>query len=140
MDNSAAEIGQPMRSRSSGKAGQIVRRTARVDGRSKAALAVKAKLAAYASRLGPAVDAVEQAARLRAAELGAVADQLRAARLRGEPIDVVELTKAQGYADRAERALSVDRKPSQPAPAPNTIAGKRLADLIRERERARMRE
>jgi len=71
---------------------------------------VKAKLASYDARLGTAADAVETAARLTAAELAAVADDLRAARLRGEPVDLNALAKAQGYADRAERALGLDRK------------------------------
>jgi len=83
---------------------------------------VKAKLASYDARLGPAADAVELAARLKAAELAAVADDLRAARLRGEPVDVNALTKAQGYADRAERALGIDRKPEPKGPS--------LADYI----------
>jgi hypothetical protein len=106
MSNSAAEVA----SRSPADSAPPRRRIARVDGRSKAALRVKAKLASYDARLGPAADAVETAARLTAAELAAVADDLRAARLRGEPVDLNALAKAQGYADRAERALGLDRK------------------------------
>jgi hypothetical protein len=71
---------------------------------------VKARLAGYDARLGPAADAVEQAARLTAAELAGIADDLRAARLRGEPVDLHALDKAQLRAERAERALGLDRK------------------------------
>jgi len=106
MSNSAAELSH----RSPADSAPARRRIARVDGRSRAALRVKAKLASYDARLGTAADAVETAARLTAAELAAVADDLRAARLRGEPVDLNALAKAQGYADRAERALGLDRK------------------------------
>jgi hypothetical protein len=71
---------------------------------------VKAKLASYDARLGTAADAVETAARLTAAELAAIADDLRAARLRGEPVDPNELDKAQLRADRAEHRLGLNRK------------------------------
>ena len=106
MSNSAAE----MASRSPADSAPVRRRIARVDGRSRAALAVKARLAGYDARLGPAADAVEMAARQTAAELAVIADDLRAAQLRGEPVDPNALAKAQGYADRAERSLGLDRK------------------------------
>ena len=99
----------------SGTDAALTRRRKHVDGRSRAALNVKAKLASYAERLGPAADAVALAERRKAAELACLADDLRAARLRGEAVDLNELHKAQGYADRAERSLLLDkREPARP--------------------------
>jgi hypothetical protein len=105
LENTAA-----MPSRSAPDSAPVRRRIVRIDGRSRAALAVKARLASYDARLGTAADAVETAARLTAAELAAIADDLRAARLRGETVDPNELDKAQLRADRAERRLGLDRK------------------------------
>jgi hypothetical protein len=103
------------------------RRIARIDGRSRAALRVKAKVAAYAVRLG-ATDAVLLAACHRAAELGVIAEDLRAMQLRGEPVDLGAMAKAQGLADRAERALGLDRK--------REPEGETIADIMREADDA----
>jgi len=103
-------------SRSPADSGPTRRRIARIDGRSRIALRVKAKVAGYAARLGGGADAVTLASYQKAAELAVVAEDLRAKQLRGEPVDLGEMAKAQGLADRAERALGLDRK-RQPAPA-----------------------
>ena len=90
--------------------GTTRRRIARIDGRCKVALRVKAKVAGYVARLGAAADAVALAAYQKAAELAVVAEDLRAKQLRGEPVDLDAMAKAQGLADRAERALALDRR------------------------------
>jgi len=96
------------------------RRIARVDGRSKAAKRVKELAAGYIAQLGGGVaDAATLAAVQKAAELAAVAEELRGRALRGESVDLGEMVKVQGIADRAIRALDLDRKR---APAGPTLA------------------
>ena len=86
------------------------RRIARVDGRSKAAKRVKELAASYIARLGGRnVDAATLAAIQKAAELAALAEELRGRALRGEAVDLGEMVKVEGVADRAARALGLDR-------------------------------
>jgi hypothetical protein len=114
--------------------GPTRRRIARIDGRCKAALRVKAKVAGYVARLGAIADAVTMAAYQKAAELAVVAEDLRAKQLRGEPVDLSEMAKAQGLADRAERALGLDRKPA-PTETFATIASRAQAEAGERRAR-----
>ena len=80
----------------------------RYDGRSAQAVRVRSLIAGYVARLGVGAD-IERIRR--AAELQVIAEELRAAALRNEPIDRAALFKAEGYADRAVRALGLDRQP-----------------------------
>jgi hypothetical protein len=105
--------------------GPTRRRIARIDQRTKPALQVKAKVAAYTARLGGTADAVLLAACHKAAELAVIAEGLRAKQLRGDSVDLSEMAKAQGLADRAERALGLDRK--------REPAGGTLADYLKQR-------
>ena len=90
------------------------RRLARIDGRSRQARRIKTLMASYRERLG---DNVEPDRVRRCAELVAIAEDLRAAKLRGEAVDPNELFKCEGYADRAVRALGLDR-PREPRYVP----------------------
>ncbi len=91
----------------------MVRRIVRVDGRSKAAKRAKELAASFVAQLGKAAadgGAAALAAVRKAAELVVVAEVLRARALRGETVDLSELVKVEGIADRAVRALGLDRK------------------------------
>ncbi len=90
----------------------MVRRIARVDGRSKAAKRAKELAASFVAQLGKAAadGAAALAAVQKAAELFVVAEELRARALRGETVDLGELVKVEGIADRAVRALGLDRR------------------------------
>ena len=88
----------------------MVRRIGRVDGRSKAAKRVKELAASYIARLGGRkVDAATLVAVRKAAELAALAEELRGRALRGEAVDLGEMVKVEGVAGRAARALGLDR-------------------------------
>jgi uncharacterized protein YqjF (DUF2071 family) len=65
---------------------------------------------------GASLDGVTLSAIQRAAELGFIASDLRARRLRGEAVAVDEIVKAENAADRAVRRLGLGRKrePSGP--------------------------
>jgi hypothetical protein len=132
LENAAA-----MAPRSAADTAPVRRRIKRVDGRSRAALRVKARLASYAERLGAAADAVALTERRKAAELAVVADDLRAARLRGEPVDLNELHKAQGYADRAERALGLDNARRRIGATPTATSGRSLLEILDQRDQLR---
>jgi len=85
----------------------------RFDGRSRTARRVKELAAGYIAQLGGGdVDAATLAAVKKAAELVVVAEKLRGRALRGESIDLSEMVKVQGVADRAVRALGI--KPGKP--------------------------
>jgi hypothetical protein len=88
---------------------------ARIDGRRRKARRVNELMRQYTERLGD--HAVEPDRVRRCAELVAIAEDLRAAKLRGEAVDAGELYKAEGYADRALRALGLD-KPREPVYVP----------------------
>ena len=105
-----------------GKAPKLHRRK-RLDRRFKVARRTKELAASYAERSDAHADDI-----MAAAELQAIAEMMRAAKIRGEHVDELALFRAQGYADRAMRKLTPKTKPSGIAP---------LAELLkRERERA----
>jgi hypothetical protein len=110
----------------------IVRRCVRVDGRSKAAKRVKALAAGYTARLGGGADAATLAAVQKAAELGALAEELRGKALRGEGAALSEVLKLEGVADRAVRALGLDRK--------RTPVARTLASYLAARNTERSKE
>lgn len=90
----------------------------RFDGRSKAAKRVKKLAAGYIAQLGGGEpDAATRAAIQKAAELVVVAEGLRGRALRGESVDLSEMVKVQGVADRAVRALGLGRQ-REPAHVP----------------------
>jgi hypothetical protein len=66
---------------------------------------------AYSAALGNAAnDATQAAAILKAAELTALSEQMRAAALRGEAVDPLALVRIEGAARRAVVDLGLDRK------------------------------
>ena len=67
----------------------------------------------------------------RAAELGVIASTLRAQRLRGEPIAIDVLVKAENAADRAVRRLNIEHKREPESTLPS------LGELLRRRDAAR---
>jgi hypothetical protein len=97
---------------------QVMRRSGRVDGRLRAARRVKALTAAFLTQLD-ATDPVTLAAVKKAAELVAVAEDLRRRALQGDVIDLGEMVKVEGVADRAVRALAIDRKRALAPRAPS---------------------
>jgi len=105
LENTAA-----MPSQSAADSAPMRRRIARVDGRSKTARRVKELAANYVAH------GAEPRAALRTAELQIIAADMRAKQLRGDPVDMAALLKAEGYADRAERALGTDKR--EPAHIP----------------------
>lgn len=60
---------------------------------------------AYLERVGRSSDPIVQAQALRAAELTALCESLRARALAGETFDTNDLTRLESTANRAERAL-----------------------------------
>jgi hypothetical protein len=101
-------------SRSPADSGPTRRRIARVDGRSRIARRVKELVADYTVRLGGNVGAAALAEIMRAAESVVIAEELRAKALRGEPVDMAELNKANGVAARSVKALGIKSKASGP--------------------------
>jgi hypothetical protein len=83
-----------------------LRRIARIDGRSKAAKRVKELAAGYIARLGGGrADAATLVAVQKAAELAALAEELRGKALRGEAVDLDGLLRLEGACARAVRSL-----------------------------------
>ena len=68
---------------------------------------MKELVADYTAKLGGNVGPATTAEIMRAAESVVIAEELRARALRGEPVDMGELNKAQGVADRAVRRLGI---------------------------------
>ena len=70
---------------------------------------------AYAAQLGgwPALTAMQTAAIRRAAELTALAEQARAEALRNAVFDPLALSRLEGCADRARRALQLGQREPQ---------------------------
>jgi hypothetical protein len=89
---------------------------------------VKVLIAGYTAALGDAgCDPTMAAKVMKAAELTAYAEQLRAAVLRGEAVDPLALVRVEGVADRAVRQLGhVMLSPAAPTTSLPT-----LADLLR---------
>ncbi len=98
----------------------------RIDGRSKEAKRIKALTATYKARLGAAADdPVVRADILDLAECTTICEALRAAALRGEPIDLLALNRLEGTTRRRRAALGLDGPPPEP-PVPL------LSDLLAE--------
>jgi hypothetical protein len=91
------------------------RRRKRVDGRFKPARQAKALATSYVAR------GAEPRAALRAAELEIIASEMRAKQLRGEPIDVTAMLKAEGVATRAVRALCLADRQREPKLGPDSL-------------------
>jgi hypothetical protein len=101
----------------------------RYNGRSAEAVAVRkavAELKAALNLFDP-INPLMAVAIQRAAELGVIAADLRAARLRGEPVDIVGLVRAEG----AYRRALADVKAVKPEPPERPG----LADWLRATER-----
>jgi hypothetical protein len=96
------------------------RRIQRIDGRSRQARRIKALIASYTARLGGHVDPDRVR---RCAELVQIAEDMRAAALRGEPVDASLLFKCEGYADRALRMLGLDKPRGRLPPLSEMVAG-----------------
>jgi hypothetical protein len=110
------------------------RRIQRIDGRSKAAKRAKALAAGFIAQIGSgADDAATLAAVQKAAELVVVSEAMRARALRGESVDLSELVKVQGVADRGVRALNL---PKQLPPDRIPILSEYLAAHDSERGKA----
>jgi hypothetical protein len=83
----------------------------RYDGRSSTACRIRAMIKEYTSVLGDAASGSIMAGAIRrAAELQALAEEARAAAVRNGTFDPVALARIEGIADRAKRALNLDRK------------------------------
>jgi hypothetical protein len=94
-------------------------RRKRVDGRTRSARRVKQLIAGYAKRLDRiAVDPIVAADIAKLAEHEALAEDLRAAALRREPIDHTILNQHERAVRRLRTALALDRLPELP-PAPS---------------------
>ena len=85
-----------------------------IDFRTRHGRQVKALSAAYEQALGGQISEVQRAAVSRAAMLTAIAEDLQARRLSGEPVAIDELVRADSTARRAIRDLGI--KPGQAAP------------------------
>jgi hypothetical protein len=88
-------------------------------------------VADYTAKLGGNVGPATLAEIMRAAESIVIAEAMRAKALRGEPVDMAELNKANGVVDRAVRRLGI--KPGK-ATVPS------LADHLARRATERARE
>jgi hypothetical protein len=106
------ENAAPIASQRAAKVGKVMRRIARVDGRIRAARRVKALVAAYtAACSGAASDATTAAKILKAAELVALAETMRAAALRGDKgADALALVRLEGIARRAVADLGIEKR------------------------------
>jgi hypothetical protein len=99
----------------------VRRRIVRIDGRSKPAKRAKQLAAGFIARLGGGdADIAMKAAVQKAAELAAVAEELRGRALRGESVDLGELVRVEGIADRALRAIGIT--PGKPPTSGQTLA------------------
>jgi hypothetical protein len=88
----------------------MLRRNARVDGRSKPAKRAKQLAASFVAQLGDAAaGAATLAAVLKAAEIVVLGEELRAKALRGEPIDLGALVRIENLGRRAVADLALDR-------------------------------
>jgi hypothetical protein len=88
---------------------------ARYNGRTREARSVRLLANELTAAFGGAsLDGVTLRAIQRAAELGFIASDLRARRLRGEMVAVDEIVKAENAAERANRRLGLDRKRESP--------------------------
>jgi hypothetical protein len=106
------ESAAPIVSQRDAKAGKVTRRIARVDGRIRAARRVKALVVAFTSALdGAASDATTAAKILKAAELTALSEHMRAAALRGDQgVDALGLVRLEGIARRAVADLGIEKR------------------------------
>jgi hypothetical protein len=83
----------------------------RYDGRSSTGVRIRALIKEYAGILGDTAKSPLTAGEIRrAAELQALAEEARAAAVRNGAFDPIALARIEGIADRAKRALNLDRK------------------------------
>jgi hypothetical protein len=95
--------------RSSGDIAPVRRRRKRIDGRFKPARRVKALAASYVERLGDvASDPIVQRDIVQLAETETLIEELRAAALRREPVDLLALNRLQGTARRMRIGLGLN--------------------------------
>jgi hypothetical protein len=89
-----------------------------IDGRTELGRRVRDLAESFAQQLGgwPALSDMQVAAVRRAAELGALAEQSKRDALRGGHVDPLALSRLEGVAARAQRALCIEnrRKPAGP--------------------------
>ena len=72
-------------------------------------------VSSYTLAIGGTLDALQRDAVVRAAELTAIAESLRTARLSGDlTVKPSEITKAENLADRARRQLRISDAPTRP--------------------------
>jgi hypothetical protein len=117
MINTSAALKRRLKGRS--KVTNQPTRLAGIDGRSSHGRRRRDLILTYADALGGA-DKVSAAAMndiVRAVDLVVIAERARAAALRGEIVDLGDLTRLEGAADRAVRRLGI--KPGGNEPAPN---------------------
>jgi hypothetical protein len=93
---------------------------------------VKELVGDYAAKLGGNAGPATLAEIMRAAESVVIAEGLRAKALRGEPVDMAELNKANGVAARSVKALGI--KPGKAAvPSLADHLARRAAERAGER-------
>ena len=90
------------------------RRRRRLDGRTVTARNIKRLVAEYSARLGDAANnELVQADLQKLAETEAISDVMRAAALRGDPVDMAVVVRLQNISKRLRRVLGLDGLPRQ---------------------------
>src|SRR5260370_20332429 len=98
-----------------------------IDGRTELGRRVRDLAESFAQQLGgwPALSDMQVAAVRRAAELGALAEQSRRDALRGGHVDPLALSRLEGVAARAQRALCIENRRRPMGPMSQTAAAPR---------------
>ena len=129
LENTAAMSARSRADRPPAKARSRPER-ARYNGRSREARCVRRLVNELKTAFGDArINPMMSAAIQRAAELGVIAADLRARRIRGEAVDIGELVKAENAAQRAIAALGLDRKRAPAGPSLAEYLAARNAEL-----------
>jgi hypothetical protein len=110
----------------------LQQRTARLDGRSVAAVAIRRRIAAYCRALGAAAvgEPFVKSRIVELAELETLTARLRGIALAGHPVDLFELNRMQNTCNRLRRSLGLSDPPPEPPPPT-------LAELKRRRDAER---
>ena len=131
LENRSIAVAAPLSSRARSvelPSRQRSRRTNRpiAAGNSSTSRRVRDLTAAFLSALGNPVDIALQAQAVAAAEMTAIAELMRERTLQGDEVDLVQLVRLQGAADRATRKLGLDAHKREPA-------GPSLQEYLRDR-------
>ena len=118
LENTAAATHQPHTGRAPTKA-RSRRERARYNGNSSTAKRIRGLEREYTAALGVAdINPILAKAIKDAAELSTIAEELRGARLRGEPVDIGALTKAERLARRVVADLGIRAEAAKPVHVP----------------------